>query len=269
MIDANNGYNLNLAKHVLSETADCHIHWLEEAFHEDPLLYKNLKAWLVDRGSNVLIADGEGDASTHVLEWARQGLIDVLQYDYFGYGFTHWLRTAATWMPGAFSLPRHHYGGHYGNYACAHFAGAIEHLAFVEWDEAHTPGLDASAYAILDGAVNVPSRPGFGATLDEDLSSTHVRTAEAPSGFKPGYPWRLAGTPGVCSPRGAGLHLFQGKLQLLYACTSILSLETVYRRRPQARPDPEATSIALMMPEGTGQAGCGRILAAVCSTSGP
>ena len=35
LIDANNGYTLNIAKHILSETADCNVHWLEEAFHED------------------------------------------------------------------------------------------------------------------------------------------------------------------------------------------------------------------------------------------
>jgi L-rhamnonate dehydratase len=169
MLDANNGYNLNLAKHVLAETADCRIFWLEEPFHEDPVLYQNLKAWLAEHGLSVLIADGEGDASPHLLEWAQQGLIDVVQYDYFGYGFTRWLRTARqldTW--GVRSAP-HHYGGHYGNYASAHFAGAVQNLAFVEWDEASTPGLDASGYAIADGAVCVPNQPGFGLVLDEAM----------------------------------------------------------------------------------------------------
>jgi L-rhamnonate dehydratase len=43
MIDANNGYNLNIAKWVLTETKECKLFWLEEAFHEDPVLYKALK----------------------------------------------------------------------------------------------------------------------------------------------------------------------------------------------------------------------------------
>jgi L-alanine-DL-glutamate epimerase-like enolase superfamily enzyme len=33
MLDANNGYNHNLAKHVRAETAGCGIFWLEEPFH--------------------------------------------------------------------------------------------------------------------------------------------------------------------------------------------------------------------------------------------
>ena len=47
LLDANNGWNLNLTKHVLAETADCHIHWMEEAFHEDAVLYAaTFTTWL-------------------------------------------------------------------------------------------------------------------------------------------------------------------------------------------------------------------------------
>lgn len=34
MLDANNGWNLNLTKRVLEETADCCIHWMEEALFQ-------------------------------------------------------------------------------------------------------------------------------------------------------------------------------------------------------------------------------------------
>lgn len=85
LIDANNGYNLNLAKRVLAETADCRVFWLEEPFHEDGELYRDLKGWLADQGLQTLIADGEGDASPRLLDWAREGLVDVVQYDYLSY----------------------------------------------------------------------------------------------------------------------------------------------------------------------------------------
>ena len=51
MLDANNGYNFNLARHVLAETADCRVFWLEEAFHEDGALYRELKSGWPGRGS--------------------------------------------------------------------------------------------------------------------------------------------------------------------------------------------------------------------------
>ena len=50
MIDANNGYNLNLTKRVLAETAGANVYWMEEPFHEDPQLYGHLKEWLAEKG---------------------------------------------------------------------------------------------------------------------------------------------------------------------------------------------------------------------------
>lgn len=180
MLDANNGYNLNLAKRVLAETADCGVFWLEEAFHEDAVLYRDLRAWLEAQGLSVLIADGEGQAAPSLLEWAREGVVDVIQYDIFSHGLTRWLATGRqldAW--GARTAP-HHYGGHYGNYAAGHLAGAIERFAFVEWDEATTPGLDAAGYAVEEGWVRVPPAPGFGLGLDEALYDAAV----AATGFR-------------------------------------------------------------------------------------
>jgi L-alanine-DL-glutamate epimerase-like enolase superfamily enzyme len=168
MIDANNGYTLNLAKRVLKETADCQVFWLEEAFHEDNVLYEDLKAWLKANGLATLIADGEGLASPRLLPWAEQGLVDVIQYDIFSYGFTPWLalgRQLDAW--GVRSAP-HHYGGYYGNYAACHLAGAIERFGFVEWDEAVVDSIDTGAYAIREGQVHVPDAPGFGLGLVEE-----------------------------------------------------------------------------------------------------
>ncbi|MDQ3812957.1 MAG: mandelate racemase [Armatimonadota bacterium] len=176
MLDANNGYNLNLTKHVLAATADCQVFWMEEAFHEDPVLYRDLKTWLAERGLPILIADGEGQASSALLDWAREGLVDVVQYDIFGHGFTRWLhlgRQLDEW--GVRSAP-HHYGGHYGNYAACHLAGALRHFTYVEWDEATTPGLDASGYSLCDGGMCVPETPGFGLALDEPAFRRAVET---------------------------------------------------------------------------------------------
>ena len=91
MLDANNGYNLNLTKRVLAATADCNIDWMEEAFHEDRNLYVDLKQWLQGEGLPTLVADGEGDASPNLITWAQEGVVDVVQYDILSYGFTAWL----------------------------------------------------------------------------------------------------------------------------------------------------------------------------------
>lgn len=168
MLDANNGYNLNLTKRVLMETADCDIHWIEEPFHEDAELYRDLKQWMAGEGLDILIADGEGQASPQLLDWAREGMVDVIQYDIFSHGFTRWLVTGRQLDGWEVRSAPHHYGGHYGNYAACHLGGAIRHFARVEWDEAITPGLDATRYMIREGRVRVPSVPGFGLDLDEE-----------------------------------------------------------------------------------------------------
>jgi len=172
MIDANNGYNLNLAKQVLLDTRDCNLFWLEEAFHEDAVLYRDLKEWMKVNGLRVLIADGEGEASSNLVSWAQDGLVDVIQYDIFGHGFTRWLETGKL-LDGlkgvkVRSAP-HHYGGHYGNYVSCHLASAIEGYAITEWDEAITPGLDTSNYSMNGGVVHVPNVPGFGLKLDDGV----------------------------------------------------------------------------------------------------
>jgi L-alanine-DL-glutamate epimerase-like enolase superfamily enzyme len=182
LLDANNGYNLNLAKRVLDETADCRVFWIEEAFHEDPELYANLRRWLADQGLSVLIADGEGDASARLLDWAREGLIDVVQYDLFDHGFRRWLSTGRrldTW--GRCTAP-HHYGTCIGNFVACHLAAAVRGFLYAEWDEATTPGLDASGYELREGWVRVPDRPGFGLELDEGV----FRRAVAAAGFQIG-----------------------------------------------------------------------------------
>ena len=180
MIDANNGYNLNLAKRVLSETADCQIFWLEEAFQEDVVLYEDLRHWLDREDLDVLIADGEGGAPPQLLDWARDGFVDVIQYDIFSHGFGNWLRTGALLDGWNVRSAPHHYGRHLGNYVAGHLATAVRGFTFVEWDEVTTPGIDASAYRVENGQVVIPNLPGFGLALDEAV----FRAAVAESGWE-------------------------------------------------------------------------------------
>lgn len=168
MIDANNGYNLNLTKRVLKETAAARVFWMEEAFHEDPVLYRDLNAWLQGEGIATLLADGEGWAAPLLLDWAREGLIQVIQYDIHSHSFTQWLALGQQLDAWSVRSAPHHYGGHIGNYTAPHLAAAIDGFTFVEWDEASTLGVDVPGYVVEAGQVIVPSTPGFGMTLDED-----------------------------------------------------------------------------------------------------
>ncbi|MDO3412611.1 enolase C-terminal domain-like protein [Saccharibacillus sp. CPCC 101409] len=166
-IDANNGYNLNLTKRVLTETAQSNLLWIEEAFHEDDRLYRNLKDWMADRNMQVLITDGEGHAAGPIVEWAEQGLIDAIQYDLRDYGVVDWLPLGKRLAKSGVKAAPHNYGGFYGNFASAQTYPAIEGFFYVEWDEAQIPGIDTSGYTIQDGKIALPRTPGFGLHIDD------------------------------------------------------------------------------------------------------
>jgi L-alanine-DL-glutamate epimerase-like enolase superfamily enzyme len=173
MTDANNGYNLNITKEFLLATRDSKLYWLEEAFHEDDMLYGKLKGWLKDQGIETLIADGEGHAGPLLVDWAKKGLVDVLQYDLRFYGFFNWMELCAKLESFKVFFAPHNYGGFYGNYAQGHFAACTDNFAFAEFDAADAEGIDTSAYKIEDGRLLIPALDGFGLALDKGVYEKH------------------------------------------------------------------------------------------------
>lgn len=177
MIDANNGYNLNLTKRVLAETRECNLLWIEEAFHEDAVLYQDLKVWMMQNDFSVLIADGEGNADPRLVEWAYSELVDIIQYDIYDYGFTKWLHLGRKLDDYKVSLAPHHYGSHIGNYTACHLGGGVGNIMYYEWDTAEMPGLDTSGYSLSEGWMSIPDSAGFGLKLDEAIFQQAVKSS--------------------------------------------------------------------------------------------
>ena len=174
MVDANNGFNLNITKEFLLATKGAKLYWLEEAFYEDNMLYSNLKSWMKEQGIETYIADGEGQASPSLIDWAKKGLIDVVQYDLRGYGFFSWMELCEDLEPFNILCATHNYGGFYGNYAQGHFAACTDNFAFAEFDTADAQGIDASAYKIRGGRLEVPTLDGFGLILDKGIFDKYL-----------------------------------------------------------------------------------------------
>ena len=177
MLDANDGYNLNLTKHVLTETADCDIFWMEEPFHEDPVLYRDLRAWLQARGPagpdrgrrgrGIPPCAGMGARGHHGCRPVRHLRATASRAG---------SRPASNWTTGARAPRRTTTAATSATTSPPHLAGAIRGFTFVEWDQVTTPGIDAPGYVVRDGWVEVPDTPGFGITLDE---ATFRRAVEA------------------------------------------------------------------------------------------
>lgn len=175
MIDANNGWNLNLTKHVLAETADANLYWVEEAFHEDNVLYEDLQGWLSTEGLDIRIADGEGAADARVVPWAREGLIDVVQTNIFARGLGAWRALAIELAAVGVESSPHTYGGGVSNYVSSQLAASTEGVRYVEWDEASFAEIDASGFRLEDGEIVVPSSSGLGLELVEDAFKSAVK----------------------------------------------------------------------------------------------
>ena len=176
MADANNGYNYNLAKLFLKETKNVELYWMEEAFAEDQMLYRRLREWMKEEQFNTLIADGEGDASRRIEEWAFEGLIDILQYDARDHGFFNWIETSKRIATHGVKAAPHNYGCYYGNFMQAHLAAALGNYTLAEWDESRVDGIDTSGYSISHGNLHVPNLPGFGLVFDNEKFTLAAKT---------------------------------------------------------------------------------------------
>ena len=175
MIDANNGWNLNLTKRVLSETFGAGVFWVEEPFHEDNVLLDDLHEWIAREGLGVLIADGEGVAHPAVADWARQGLVDVLQYNIHAHGLVNWVVLGEELAALGRTAAPHTYGGGVTPHMVGTLALLTDAVEFIEWDGATFEAIDTSRYVIEDGWVTIPWDSGFGIEVVPEVFDAAVR----------------------------------------------------------------------------------------------
>ena len=83
LVDANNGTTLNIAKDILTRCEDVGIYWFEEPFPEDGAFNEDFKQFIVEKGYDTLVADGEsGPPPPSYFDMVKKGWIDVVQHDF-------------------------------------------------------------------------------------------------------------------------------------------------------------------------------------------
>lgn len=173
--DANNGFTFNGTREFLQQTSGAKLEWLEEPFNEDPVLLRALREWIMKNELGVALADCEGASPEDALRLASAGLLDIVQCDILRTSFTGWLWLGAELdRLGVHSAP-HHFGAFFGNFVTGHLAAAVEGLRYVEWDEAHVPGLSTTGYGFSEGKLRLSDLPGFGIELDDDRYAREVK----------------------------------------------------------------------------------------------
>lgn len=169
LVDANNSYSGPGFLAYMDGVVDCDLFWVEEPFAEAEGDLSALRSYLDEAAVGTLIADGEGSESDDVrlLEFARRGLIDVIQFNIVDYGLTAWRRI----MPllrqlGVLASP-HAWGSPINTLYAAQLARGLGNVIAVEGIPGQVAGVDLSGYVLSEGELTVPDEPGFGMSLTD------------------------------------------------------------------------------------------------------
>ena len=166
--DANNGYDLERAKRLLTDLPDIGLAFFEEPFPEQVEQDLELKAFIAGRKLKTLIADGETQRALDAYRpFMEARAVDVYNGDMNHYGIEGIL-TGAAWAgaQGLFVGP-HNWGSLVGFYMMLHVGRAIPNFYRAESDPLDNDVLVADGYAIKDGLARVPDAPGFGLKIVE------------------------------------------------------------------------------------------------------
>ena len=172
LVDANNAYTYDEVITFLNETSNCDVFWIEEMFEEDVELYRNLKAFIQEKGLKTLIADGE-TRTREPLEFYdpffEAGVIDVIQHDMKGLGVTGWQRLADMAAAHDVQCAPHNWGSLLGFFLSLQFAKTIPHFLYGEVATLTSDVIDTSGYGFTDGTFTVPDTPGLGLEFNQDV----------------------------------------------------------------------------------------------------
>jgi L-alanine-DL-glutamate epimerase-like enolase superfamily enzyme len=176
MADAHGTWTVAEAKAFCRMVEDCDLYWLEEPVTADD------RAGLAEvrRASAVPIATGESEFTRHDFrEIAELRAADVLQPDLaIAGGITEGMRIGAIASAYNLRLAPHLWSG-----APAFAAGialaASQSAGFIlEYSLGANPLLHElvqERFAVVDGQLEVPDRPGLGITVDEEFVRRHAR----------------------------------------------------------------------------------------------
>jgi D-galactarolactone cycloisomerase len=178
MVDANHAYNASEAIQLARAMAPYAIRWFEE-----PVPPEDLDGYLeVKRNSRIPIAGGECEYTRYGFrELINRRAVDVLQPDLCAMGgFSEMLKVIA--MASAANLPviPHVWGTSVGLAAALQLFAALPHFPerrfpaepLFEYDRSPHPfrdGVTREQFAMRDGYLDIPIRPGLGVTLDQDF----------------------------------------------------------------------------------------------------
>jgi D-galactarolactone cycloisomerase len=167
LVDANDAYTCDDMIRYMDAVADCDIFWIEEPFRESREDLIKLKEFLARRGPKTLVVDGESRPDVDfLLDLAGEKLLDALQMDISGYGFTRWRQVMPRLIEVGVSAAPHSWGDPLKVHYSAQLAAGLGNCLMVEGIPSTTYGADMGLYRLEDGILHVPEKSsGFGMRL--------------------------------------------------------------------------------------------------------
>ena len=173
MVDPNYGYRdrFDAAWRFVKETRDAKLYWIEEILPETVDSYTRLRANMSEVGMKTLIAAGEHKRDIHAFEpyLKPRRLMDVLQLDIRQGGFLDNAQLAKIGeASGAVTIP-HNWASQIGTIMGIQLSRALKPVPMAESDRSTCDVLITSDYRFENGGYVVPSKPGLGIGVDEDV----------------------------------------------------------------------------------------------------
>jgi len=167
LVDANDGYSCDDTIYYMDAVADCNIFWIEEPFRENRDDLIKLREFLARKSPDTLVVDGESRPEVDFLiELGRENLLDALQMDISGLGFTVWRRVMPRLIEAGVKSAPHAWGDPLKVLYSAQLVAGLGNGLMVEGIPSTTHGADMELYRLEEGILHLPeSAPGFGMKL--------------------------------------------------------------------------------------------------------
>jgi mandelate racemase len=166
MVDFNQGLDMADAMHRTRMIDDLGLEWIEE-----PVVYDNFDSYAsLRRDLKTPLQIGENFYGPREMHLALQaGACDLVMPDFMRIGgVTGWMRAAA--IAGAWGVPM---STHLYPEVGAHVMRVTETAHWLEWQRWADPILQ-EPYALQDGDLIVPEKPGLGLDWNEDVVSANL-----------------------------------------------------------------------------------------------
>ena len=101
----------------------------------------------------------------------KERLIDVLQMDIGGLGFTGWRKIMPKLIEMEVMASPHTWGDPLKAYYTAQFSAGFGNVPIIEGIPSRTYDADVTLYKMEDGILYVPDAPGFGMKMNPEIYS--------------------------------------------------------------------------------------------------